>query len=149
MPQTNLVQRMTALNDRLQSIPQRFGVPQYRAIAIRKKVIPEGQVVPVISYLLLKPNPQITNVSGRYIGLQIAQNVTLSADDLMVTGISRAYGYDLLTENVDVWLVDAKPDGNGGYTGVPHYCLYVKDSELLTWEATLTRQKDHEEWRVD
>lgn len=139
-----LVNRMTALRDRLTAIPQRFGVPQYRPIAIRKQVIPTGELIPVVSWVLLDPNPKVETVPANYIGLKVAQNVTISKDDLMVTGISREHSYADLTEDVDVWLVDAVSDGNGGFTGTPHYCLFVRDSKLLTWTATLTRQVDHE-----
>jgi hypothetical protein len=137
----SLVQRMTALNDRLQGLPIRFGVPQFRPVVIRKKVLEPGALIPTVSYLPLSPTPQVSTVSPHYVGYKLDENLTLSKDDLVVKGVSRRYSYELLTEAVDVWLVDAIPNGSG-YTGVECLPIWIQDSELLSWTVTLRRQVD-------
>lgn len=153
-----LIDRMVALNSRLQAIPIRLGVPQYRNLLIRHTVL-GLDFLETSSDSLFDPRPQIQTVPTRLVGLELGGGgafqatggITIAQDDFQVTGIPRSYSLDFLTKDVEFFVIDpaiaggeilydAQGNPAGGYFCK---CLSVSDKDLLTWELLLRKVKDH------
>lgn len=122
----NLVSRLRKVNDRLQSLPDRLGTPQYTTVVLQ---LDTKQVVMV-------PRPQVTQVEPRQVQAFLGLAVEVALDDLWLSGISREYPEDLLSKAI--YLINAQEVGTVGsgiYTGKQARCLYLDRTELLTYRA--------------
>lgn len=136
-----LIARMTNLHDRLTGLPIRFGIPQHRPVVVVKEELPNGALFPALSYMLIDPLPTIQSVPLKLAGSVFSGQLVLSQDDLIVRGISRNLTREQLTQDVDIWLIDAQESG-GVWSGLRCRCLHLDDSEPLTWKAILRREAE-------
>lgn len=153
-----LIDRMITLNAKLQSIPIRFGVPQYRSLLIRHVELDED-LLGIRSDSLILPKPQVANVPTRLVGLGLSAgrpgvssgDITVAQDDFQVTGIPRSYSLDFLQKDVEFYVIDPAISGGAiaydtrGNPSAGIFCrlLTVRDNELLTWSLLLRRMADH------
>ncbi|MBE9178677.1 hypothetical protein IQ268_08905 [Oculatella sp. LEGE 06141] len=155
-----LIDRMTALNARLTSIPVRLGVPQHKTLLIRHVELDDDLLATSHTDALIEPKPYITQVPAKLVGLEIGSSgafqsssgITISQEDYQVTGIPRSYSLQFLQENVDVYVIDPPMDALGaiaydskGNPASGDFCklLTVMDKELLTWTLILRKVRDH------
>lgn len=146
----SLVDRMVALNARLQSIPIRLGVPQHRGLLIRHVSL-DADLLETPDDQLIEPKPYIQTVPTRLVGLELAGNITIAQDDFQITGIPRSYSLDFLQRNVSYYCIDpAIASGEILYdskgnpaSGIFCKLLSVSDRDLLTWGLILRKLRDH------
>lgn len=153
-----LVDRMVTLNARLQSIPIRLGVPQFRDLMVRHVEL-DQDLMGVRTDELLAPRPQVANVPTRLVGLGLAAgrsqlssgDIVIAQDDFQVTGIPRSYSLDYLQKDVEFYVINP-PIVEGSITydsrdnpagGIFCKLLTVRDNELLTWNLILRKMVDH------
>lgn len=124
---TTLVDRLRSVNDRLQVLPARLGVPQYAQVVLKLED----------TYTVLTPQPLMLEIDPRRVGQFLANNVEIGADDLVLKGVSRAYSDDLLIEAT--YLLNATQDGAGKWTGTKAECLNLDRSRLLDYTVLVRR----------
>lgn len=152
----SLIDRMVALNARLTSIPERFGVPQYRSILIRHIELDES-LIESFTDTLLNPKPFVQTVPTRLVGLpvggafQASGGITIAQDDFQITNIPRSYSLDFFQKDVEYLVIDPAIaadeilyDTQGNPAG-GIFCkiLTVRDKDLLTWSLIARRVNDH------
>lgn len=120
-----LVQRLQRVNDRLQALPMRLGVPQFTIV-----VLQDGTV-----QSLMSPSPQVTQVEPRQVQAFLGLAVEVALDDLWLTGISRQYSEELLSKAIYIINAQEVVTGSNIYTGKQARCLYIDRTELLTYRA--------------
>lgn len=136
----SLIQRMSQLSDRLQGLPERFGVPDYQHVVelVRRGDIPEGSYVPTEEKITLEPTPKVSQLSSKGTMAVLKDraalgdgNVSLKYRVYNVTGISAAQ-FSSEEELQGEWIID----GKRGYVG-----LYV-ERELTGWKVMLRSPLD-------
>lgn len=120
---STLLDRLRAVNDRLGTLPAKFGVPTYQQVVL----LWSG------SATVLTPQPQVLEVDPRRVGQYLANNVEISPDDLMVKGISRAYPEQLLVEAT--YILNATQNAYGEWQGTRAECLNLDRSQLMAYTA--------------
>lgn len=120
---TTLVDRLRAVNDRLGTLPAKFGDPNYQQVVL----LWEGTTT------VLTPQPQVLEVDPRRVGQYLANNVEISPDDLIVKGISRGYPDRLLVEAT--YILNATQNAYGEWEGKRAECANLDRSQLMTYTA--------------
>lgn len=158
----SLIDRMIGLKARLQGIPERMGVPQYRSLLIRHTIL-DDDLLPSHTDTLIQPKPWIQSVPTRLVGFEIAGasggSISINADDYQVKEVPRSYAKDFFEKDVSLVVIDPALaiDPTTGAAEVLYnsqgepaggiYCkiLTVRDDELLSWSLLLREYSD----RVD
>lgn len=120
---STLVDRLRAVNDRLGTLPSKFGDPTYQQVVL----LWDGTAT------VLTPQPQVLEVDPRRVGQYLANNVEISPDDLIVKGISRSYPDRLLVEAT--YILNATQNAYGEWEGKRAECLNLDRSQLMTYTA--------------
>lgn len=85
-----LIDRLQKVNDRLSALPTKFGDPRYKPISY---------VHPSLGTVLIVPNPKVETIPGYLAAKYMASGVEISKDDLLVSGVSRSYSFEVLRKS--------------------------------------------------
>lgn len=124
---STLVERLRAVNDRLGTLPAKFGDPTYQQVVL----LLDGVAT------VLTPQPQVLEVDPRRVGQYLANNVEVGSDDLVVKGISRAYPEQLLVEAT--YILNATQNAYGEWQGDRAECLNLDRSQLMAYTALVRK----------
>lgn len=147
---STLIERMTALNARLQSIPVRLGVPQHRDLLIRHVALDDDLLATSYTDTLFEPKPFIDSVPMRLVGLDVGKGIIIEQSDFKVAGIPRSYSLNFLQVDVGFYVVDPVRDVSGAIAydskgnpqGTICKLLHVDDQDMLTWTLLLRGFRD-------
>lgn len=124
-----LISRMQSLNDRLQSLPERFGLPSVTSVVLVKDDL----------YTVMAPKPQQKQINPQKVGGFIGDNVEIMADDIWLTNVSRSYTIEQLSTST--WLLDATLEGDN-WQGKRCKCLDVRTDDPLTYAVLVRSYED-------
>lgn len=128
---STLIDRLQKVSDRISTLPQKLGVPQYSQVVLEA---PDG------SFVVLKPQPTVHQLDSRKVGLELPGGGISGADDILVKDISRSYPLELISTST--FILDAIQDTNGKWQGKRTSVLNVDKNKLLTWEVLLKLYRD-------
>lgn len=123
----SLVEKLRDVNDRLQSIPDRLGVPQYSNVVIQTGT----------TQRLMVPRPQVLSVDPGTVQRFLGASVELAVDDLKLVGVSRKYLEVELQRAI--FLIHATEVAQGIWTGVQTRPIWIDKTELLSYNIYLRR----------
>jgi hypothetical protein len=125
-----LVQRMIPIRNRLFSLSDRFGVPQHFDV-----ILLTGS-----SQTQILPRPLVNEIDPRIINEFMADQVDVGIDDYYVKGIPRTYDEQVLS--VSQYLIKATQANNGTWVGIKCDCIWLKRSDLVTYDCILKAQRN-------
>lgn len=148
----SLYKRLTAIDDRIADMESMLGLPQRRNLLLRHSTLANN--ARVYTDTIIEPQPYITNVSPRLVGLQIGK-VEVSITDFQCE-ISRSIPLDLLirTDNQRVIAIIDPPVDIAGRViyshaatktidgGIPCRVLNVRDDDSTVWRCILQKEID-------
>lgn len=125
-----LIQRLQAVNDRLSQLNAKFGDERYPVVIL---VSPQGLYIP------LEPRPRVTEVDPRLIGKYLSAAVEIAQDDLVITGISRAYDKELVSKSK--YLIKATQQPSGSWAGLKAEVISVDERQMMSYTVVVRRTR--------
>jgi hypothetical protein len=147
-----LVQKLTAVQARLQQLHEKFGEEQYKRIIVCKSNNDPLSGEVETSYTLLEPLPRVEFVKQSLIGFEISRNIIIQAKDLMVSEVMRTYSADFFVKDVQYFCIEPafnvnnqiSLDAKGNPIGGDFYKLvHIIDKDTTTYTLILQSIKDH------
>lgn len=126
-----LIQRLQKVNDRLSQLNSKFGDERYPVVVM---VTPQG------SQVLLTPSPKVTEVDPRLIGKFLNSSVEIAQDDLVLTGVSRAYDKDTVSKSK--YLLRATQSDSGLWSGLKCEVLSVDERQMMSYTIVVRRYRN-------
>lgn len=124
-----LIDKMQQLSDRLQVLPERFGIPSVTSVVLQM-----GN-----AYIVMKPKPQQKQINPQKVGGFVSNAVEIEADDIWLTGVSRSYSIDQLSKSV--WIIEAVATGST-WTGKRCKCLDIRTDNPLSYTVLVRSYED-------
>jgi hypothetical protein len=116
-----LVQRLVAVNDRMQALADSFGIPQY------------GNVVMVYNntQTLLTPRPKVMSMTRQEVISFMTNNVEINDDDRWLEGVSRAIPESQLEQSK--FIINATQAPNGLWVGKNTQVKFIDRNRLMDY----------------
>ena len=131
-----LIQRMTDLNARLLSLPQRFGLTAYsHVVRVHHYRVPEGSTLPIETVVEITPNPSIVPMSPSLMG-------STTMGSLLDSNMSLGR-YDYTVKDLTLNYTPEELDGDWEVDGVRGWRLLNLRPKETTYTATIRKPPDN------
>lgn len=147
-----LIQRMTALQVRLNKIPVRLGVPSFQSLLIRHGELDDDLLVENHTDEVFE-NIKITSVPPRYVGLSVgsgANGISIAQNDFKAV-IPRTYSREFLEKDVLFFVVNPpmaegeviyNPNTQEPAGGIFCRLVMIDDLKDTVWTVILRQFRD-------